>query len=361
MSTQHLGPAATATLALLAILAVSVWLLYETPGTLVNESPPRLGPTRAPGSTVIIHVAEGDSAAQTGQALEQAGVIQSGRLFRMLASLLGVGDHLSPGEYEFEKGVTALTAVQRINQGITASQLVTVREGLRSEEIGDLLEEAGIVSATEFRAALSDQYAEPFLAALEGSPLEGLIFPATYGFARETAGHDAVDKMLKAFQQRYEDEIEPKLSTSTSGLSLLEAVTLASIVEREARVPDERPIIASVFLNRLEEGIPLQADPTVQYALGSDPASVAGYGYWKAELSLADLAIESPYNTYTNMGLPPGPISNPGLDSITAVLEPAETNYLFFVARPNGSHAFAETLEEHTRNVCEVDPNRPEC
>jgi UPF0755 protein len=99
----------------------------------------------------------------------------------------------------------------------------------------------------------------------------------------------------------------------------------------------------------------------VQYAVGNDPESVEEYGYWKAELSVADLAIDSPYNTYINVGLPPGPIANPGLDSVLAVLEPAETNYIFFVARPDGSHAFAETLEEHTRNVCEGDPTRPEC
>lgn len=360
MSARQFVPAAAA-LFLLVILAIAAWLLYETPGSLVNEAPPRLGPTHEPDSVVVIHVGEGDSAAQTGEALEQAGVIQSGRLFRILASLLGVGDHLSPGDYEFERGVTALTAVRRISQGITASNVVTVREGLRSEEIGELLEDAGAVSAAEFRAALVDHYDEPFLAALNSSSLEGFLFPARYGFARDTTGHGAIDQMLKAFEQRYEDAIRPRLSSAPNGLSLLQVVTLASIIEREARVPAERPIIASVFLNRLRAGIPLQADPTIQYALGSDPASVSQYGYWKAELSLADLAVDSPYNTYANVGLPPGPIANPGLDSIKAVLEPAQTNYLFFVARPNGSHAFAETLEEHTRNVCEVDPNRSEC
>lgn len=360
MSSRQLIPAA-ATLVLLALLAVGVWLLYETPGTLVNDAPPRFGPTHEPGSVVVIHVGEGDSAAQTGEALEQAGVIQSGRLFRILASLLGVGDHLSPGDYEFEKGVTALTAVQRINQGITASNVVTVREGLRSEEIADLLEENNVVSAADFRAALVDHYDEPFLASLDSSRVEGVLFPATYGFARDTTGHDAVDQMLKAFEQRYEDAVRPGLSPAPNGLSLLQVVTLASIVEREARVPAERQIIASVFLNRLKAGIPLQADPTIQYALGSDPASVSQYGYWKTELSEADLAVDSPYNTYANVGLPPGPISNPGLDSMKAVLEPAHTNYLFFVARSNGSHAFAETLEEHQRNVCEIDPNRSEC
>ena len=138
-----------------------------------------------------------------------------------------------------------------------------------------------------------------------------------------------------------------------------EIVVLASIIEREAQVAEERPVIASVFVNRLARGMPLQADPTVQYALGNDPASVQQYGYWKRELSNADLGSTSPYNTYAHSGLPPGPIANPGLDSILAALEPADTNYLYFVARPGGCHAFAETLAEHNRNVRETNP--PEC
>ena len=128
-------------------------------------------------------------------------------------------------------------------------------------------------------------------------------------------------------------------------------VTLASIVEREARLAEERPIIAAIFLKRLRQGMPLEADPTVQYALGSDPQSVAAYGYWKKDLTQRDLEVDSPYNTYRRTGLPPGPIANPGLDAITAVIRPAQTNYLYFVAKEDGSHAFAETLEEHLRNI----------
>jgi UPF0755 protein len=116
-------------------------------------------------------------------------------------------------------------------------------------------------------------------------------------------------------------------------------------------VPSERPIIASVFLNRLRAGIPLQADPTVQFAVAQDPASVTQYGYWKTDLTVDDLKVDSPYNTYVNPGLPPGPITNPGFDAIEAVVRPAQTNYLFFVAKGDGSHAFAETLEEHLKNI----------
>lgn len=347
-------------LGLAALLGVGVWLLSGTPGTLVNEEPPVLGPTPQPQAMIIVHVEEGDSAAEIGEALEEAGVIQSARLFRVLASLIGVGDDLAPGDYELEQGETALSAVRRISQGITASLIVTIPEGLRTEEIAELLERRGVVSVEAFRDALAGQYTASFLQALPSAAgLEGFLFPATYGFSRGVLPHQVVQQLLDAFDQRYREEILPLLSSQE--LSLHDAVTLASIVEREARVAEERPLIASVFLNRLESGLPLQADPTVQYALGSDPASVAQFDYWKQELTLADLAVASPYNTYVTVGLPPGPIANPGLDSILAVLEPADTNYLFFVARPDGSHVFAETLEEHRQNVCSIDPTRPEC
>jgi UPF0755 protein len=347
-------------LGLAGLLALGVWLLSGTPGSLVNEEPGRMGPTRHPGEVVVVHVGEGDSASEIGEALEDAGVIESGRLFRVLASLMAVGDDLEAGDYEFERGTTALTAARRISQGITARRIVTIPEGLRSEEIAQALEEHDVVSAADFRNALSQQYTASFLSELPpGAGLEGFLFPATYGFPSATTPHDAVRQLIAAFDARYEETIRPRLPGS--GRSLLEVVTLASIVEREAVLAEERPVIASVFLNRLASGLPLQADPTVQYAVAAEPENVAQFGYWKQELSLADLAIASPYNTYVNVGLPPGPIANPGLDSILAVLEPADTNFLFFVARPDGSHVFAETLEEHRQNVCAIDPTRPEC
>lgn len=348
-------------LGLAALLGVGVWLLSETPRTLVNEKPPLLGPTREPaGELIVITVNEGDSAEEIGEKIEDAGVIESARLFRVLASLLGVSDDMAAGNYEFERKETALSAVRRVSQGVTASLVVTIPEGLRVEEIGELLEERSVLSADEFLAALGESYVAPFLEAGPDGGLEGFLFPATYGFSRSVTPDEAVQQMLDAFDQRYREEIRPLLPQA-GGRSLRQVVTLASIVEREAVVPEERPRIASVFLNRLALGLPLQADPTVQYAAGNDPASVQQFGYWKEELTLADLALTSPYNTYVTVGLPPGPIANPGLDSILAALRPAETNFLFFVARPDGSHAFAETLEEHRHNVCALDPSRPEC
>jgi UPF0755 protein len=346
-------------LALAPIFGVCVWLLVGTSGSLVTGQPGRLGP-EPQDETVVVHIDTGDSASAIADKLREGGVIESARLFRVLVSLMGVSNKLEAGDYEFTKIASTAIVAQRISLGITSSRAVTIREGLRSQEIGALLERDGIVPANDFQAALAESYDASFLSALTpGVGLEGFLFPATYGAPQETGAHDMVQQMLDAFDDRYASDIQPLLADST--LSMFEAVTLASIVEREAQRPEERPVIASVFLNRLAAGIPLQADPTVQYALGSDPASVAQFGYWKRDLTLNDLATDSPYNTYVHPGLPPGPIANPGLDPILAVLQPAQTDYLYFVARPDGSHVFAETLEEHQRNVCSIDPTRPEC
>lgn len=222
------------------------------------------------------------------------------------------------------------------------------------EQIADAASDIGIIRE-EFLAAASDPslYEFEFLSELPpGATLEGYLYPARYSVGRDETAADLVTKMLQAFDENVPAGVRE--SASKVGLTFYEVLTLASIIEREAQVPEERPVMAQVFLSRLELGIPLEADPTVQYAVSQDAASVEEFGYWKAELTESDLANESPYNTYVNAGMPPGPIANPRLDSILAVLEPADTNYLYFVARPDGSHVFAETFEEHQQNVQEI-------
>lgn len=348
-------------LGLVLLAAITVWFLSRTPGSLLNDNKSdRFGPTpQTVGQPIIISVEEGETAGDIGQKLVDAGIIQSSRLFTTLAALMGASNDLQAGDYEFRRGTTAVSAVQRMRQGRTAAFSLTIREGLRAEEIADLLEEEGIVPAGDFRAALNDSYDAAFLSDPSVTSLEGFLFPATYDFPHDISAHDIVQRMLDAFDDRYLSDIQGPLAASP--LSLEEAVTLASIIEREAVVPEERPTIAAVFLNRLQAGIALQADPTVQYAVADDPASVAEYGYWKQELTAADLAIQSPYNTYVFPGLPPGPIANPGLDSILAALEPAASQYLYFVACQDGSgrHMFAETIDEHLQNIDRAD--RGEC
>ena len=349
------------TIGCLALVAVVAWAVAGTPGAILDEQPP-VPARRAPTATgmVIIPIQEGDTARDIGERLEEEDVIQSARLFRVLVALTGVEDELLDGEYEFDRGLATMEVINRIHNGLTAPLIIAIPEGLREEEIADLLERKGIISAQDFQAALSARvYDASFLDLLPyGVGLEGFLLPATYGFSRNATGEDVVGQMLRAFDEQVIPTLPPE---GALDLTLHQAVTLASIVEREAVVPRERPTIASVFLNRLQIGLPLQADPTVQYAVANDPDSVERFGYWKKELTLADLAVDSPYNTYVSVGLPPGPIANPGLDSIQAVLRPARTNYLFFVAQGDGSHVFAETLDEHLRNVCAIDPTRSEC
>ncbi|MDI6858070.1 MAG: endolytic transglycosylase MltG [Dehalococcoidia bacterium] len=343
-------PATVAFLAIAATgaLAFAVAVAPNTvPGAPAGEF---LGPRAQMSEPVVVVIEEGDGAREMAEALEKEGVISSARLFRVLVAFMDIEDELQAGEYEFDTNMPVLVVIDRIHQGVTAPNVVTVPEGLRLEEVAALLEEKGVVSAADFLAAADDAYAFAFLSGRpEGATLEGYLFPATYGFSRNPTAEKVIGQMLEAFQKQVVPEIVAEIAASE--LDLHEVITLASIVEREARKPEERPLIASVYLNRLKVGLALQADPTVQYALASDKENVQRYGFWKKELSFADLEVESPYNTYKYVGLPPGPIASPGLDSIRAVVRPARTNYLFFVARDDGSHVFAETLDEHLRNV----------
>ncbi len=183
------------------------------------------------------------------------------------------------------------------------------------------------------------------------TPLEGYLLPATYFYGRGDGAEDVIQQMLAAMDESFSKELRTK--ALDQGLSMHNVLTLASIIEREAKVAEERPIMAQVFLKRLRLGIALEADPTVQYALAEDPESVARFGYWKAELTAEDLEVGSLYNTYRLAGLPSTPIAAPRPASIRAVVEPADTNFLYFVATgdEDGSHAFAETLQDHQANI----------
>jgi len=178
----------------------------------------------------------------------------------------------------------------------------------------------------------------------DATDLEGYLFPETYNFASGTGEREIVENLIKTFRQRFERDVRPVLARGGSGRGVRQLVTLASIVEKEARVDSERPTIAAVYSNRIQRGIGLAADPTVIYALKR-------LGRWNGNLRREDLRMESPYNTYRWAGLPPGPICSPGLASLAAAAAPATVPYLYFVARNDGTHVFAETLVEHNRNV----------
>jgi UPF0755 protein len=345
--------------ALALAIGVGAWMIVGAPGAV-----PRTGLELAPPSDdepVYITVEAGDSAASIGKRLEEAGIIDSAGGFQRLAAITGAERTLAAGEYEFVRATSTLDALNRIRDGLTAARIVGFPEGMRLEEVADLLEKRGVVSAADFLTAAntiattgSGIDTDLLSSRPSTATLEGYIYPATYSFSRSVTANEVVLTMLSAMSDRFTPEL--RAEARAQGLSVHQVLTLASIVEREVVVPEERPIIASVYRNRLDDGMPLQADPTVQYAITARPGSVAQYGYWKRELSLTDLQFPSAYNTYVEPGLPPGPIGSVSIASIEAVIHPASTNYLYFVARNDGTHAFSATFDEHQLNVQRYQP-----
>lgn len=309
---------AGAAAAVLAILPAA-W------GALVRHA--RFPPGDARRTEVEIAVAPGASARSIGEILAAREVIASPTIFTAAARLSGVAGSLRAGRYRFARGISVAEAIETLRRGGLPDDVeVTIPEGWTLRMIAARLEEAGFGRA------------EDFLERAKG--MEGFLFPDTYRF-RPDAG---LDDIMKAMRGRFDEVCDSSLLADAArrGLDRHRLATLASIVEREARAVDERPVIAGVYHNRLKIGMPLQADPTVVYALGRD---------WQAQVTYADLEVESPYNTYRRPGLPPGPIGAPGADALAAAARPADHPYLFFVARADGSgrHDFSKTAAEHAR------------
>ncbi len=343
-----------ATALVLGMIAATAWTITGSPG-LVDEIPatPFAAPPTPAPTPIIITVDEGEGAQEIGDTLEDEGVIGSAIQFRVLVELLGYDRLLQAGEYELDPNTPALDVVYRMRRGIVSSLFVTVIEGWRLEEIADALDEQGVISREDFlEAAVAGNFDFDFLRRLGPiTPLEGYLFPATYFYRRDDTAEDVIQRMLEAMDENFTPELRNR--ALDQGLTVHGVLTLASIIEREAQVPEERPKMAQVFLTRLRRGMLLEADPTVQYALVEEPENAEEFGYWKAELTGEDLEVNSGYNTYRVGGLPPTPIAAPRLDSIMAVIEPTDTNFLYFVATgdEDGSHAFAETLAEHLENI----------
>lgn len=336
------------------MVAAAIWFIVTSPGR-IDEVPPYTAPSASPGDPVAVSVLAGQPAKDIGEQLEAKGVIDSARRFEVLVALMGYNAALQAGGYEFEAGSPVLKVIYRMRRGILSTRSVTVLEGWRTEEIADEVARQGISREDFLAAARSRDYEFDFLAEIPPDRgLEGFLYPATYSIRAVDDPRDVVRQMLQAFQDNVPQGLRE--SAAASDMTFYQVVTLASIIEREAVIPDERPVMAQVFRTRLAYGMLLQADPTVQYALASEDPDAGPGGYWKRDLTESDLAVDSAYNTYLHPGLPAGPICNPSLDSIIAVLQPADTQYLYFVARPDGSHAFAETLAEHQENVEKYAP-----
>lgn len=296
----------------------------------------------------FVEIPTGTGTLSMGKRLADSGVIRSAHLFRLAVWMRGAGRRLQAGEYRFDRPMTPAEVVDKIARGDVYVRAITFREGLHIREMAALFESAGFGSAAEFVvAAKNAQLVNDLDPAARD--LEGYLFPDTYTLQRRTTADQLVDRMV----QRFRKTLTPELQSQAAGrgLSIRELVTLASLVEKETGKPEERPIVAGVYTNRLRIKMGLQCDPTVIYAL-----MLAGR--YDGDIRRDDLQIDSPYNTYRYSGLPPGPIAAPGEASLTAAARPADVPYLYFVSRNDGSHVFATTLEEHNRNVNQFQRRR---
>lgn len=289
----------------------------------------------------FVDIPPGTGTAGMARRLADAGVVRSARTFRLAVWLRGSSRRLQAGEYRFDRPMTAAEVVDRIARGEVHVRALTFREGLTIREMASVFEKAGFGSASEFIAASKNvglvREVDP-----QASDLEGYLFPDTYTLPRRATAAQLVERMVGRFQKALTPEL--KGQAAERGLSVRELVTLASLVEKETAKPEERPVVAGVYTNRLRIGMGLQCDPTVIYAL-----MLAGR--YDGNIRRGDLQIDSPYNTYRYAGLPPGPIAAPGEAALQAAANPADVPYLYFVSRNDGSHVFSTTLEEHNRNV----------
>ena len=315
------------TLFLVAVLAVGGWVAW-----LVHA--PVTPPTN---TSLLLH--SGYSTRRIAAELKKAGVIRSEIAFR-LWHLLHPKPSLKAGEYRFERDATLPQVYERIARGDIYFHVVTIPEGYTMFDIAKAMEDAGLGSATDFLQVAETQ--TPLISDLapEATSLEGYLFPNTYQFTRTESLEEMAAAMVHQFRQvAQEIGLNAGLNSDVP-----KVVTMASIVEKETAAPEERPLVASVYYNRLAQNMALDADPTVIYA-------ELLTGTYQGSLHHDDLAVNSPYNTYRFPGLPPGPIGNPGKSALEAALHPDNSKFLYFVSDGNGHHRFARSLEEHNRNV----------
>lgn len=316
--------------ALAAAIVVGAWVWREIGGAA--------SPTGEPARVVV---PRGASLRVAAESLSARGVIGSPRLFRLFARVTGAETAIKPGTYQFTTDAGYREVLDALVTGRGLMATVVIPEGFDLRDITPALSKALDVPADSVRAAMTDT---TWLHKLEVPvpSLEGYLFPATYTFPAGTTARDAVDAMVERFLDAWKPEWDARLQAMS--ISRHDAITMASIVEKEARKPEERPIISAVYWNRVKKGMRLQADPTVQYALPQHAARVL----------YKDLEVDSKYNTYRYAGLPPGPIASPGEASIAAALSPADVPYLFFVARPDGGHEFRTTFAEHSKAIARI-------
>ncbi len=325
-----------AVLLLLAIAGAAAWIWYSIERPYQGFA----------AEGVFVDLPHGASSRTVARLLKQNGVIRSAFTFEVYARR-HPRRRLQAGEYFFNRAISGHDVFWQIADGHIYEQPFTVREGETIFDIAHDLEAEKLMTADEFLAAAQNPELIRDIAP-HAKTLEGFLFPATYFLPRHPTPTDVTAEMVHKFKVEWQRIAPTESQRDTTGLEhgrpVASVVTLASLVERETPKPEERPLVAGAFENRLRKNIPLQCDPTVIYAMQDA-------GQYNGKLIGADLHFPSPYNTYVHAGLPPGPIGNPGEASLRAALDPAKTDYLYFVANTQGGHFFAATLVEHNRNV----------
>lgn len=305
-----------------------------------------LMPASRQKKTVIVEIPRRCGAREIAHRLRSLGLIRSQWAFLAVGRLLGELGHLQAGEYELDPTMSPVEILDKLSRGDVRAYWITIPEGTTLRDVARILEQQRLADPTRFmllatRAGLrlGSDYG------ITRRNLEGYLFPDTYKVPRGMSEEQLVRMMLAAFRREVLRGMREEIQTRTNGLSVEDSIILASLVEREARLPEERARIAGVLLNRLRRGMPLECDATVQYALGKT----------KPRLLYEDLKIDSPYNTYRHAGLPPGPICNPGRAAIRAALKPEKHDYLFYVADgKTGGHLFSRTFAEHQAAIRRV-------
>jgi UPF0755 protein len=288
--------------------------------------------------TVSFEIESGDSFGRVARSLEERGLIRDARVTRWFARIEDLGSRIKIGEYELSPAQSTPEILDTLVEGRVKLHSIVIPEGQRATEIADRLAEAGLADREAFLGVVFDP-SMPERLGVEGQSLEGYLYPDTYRFARGLPPEQIAKAMVDEFLSVWH-ELERR--PGERRLSMLEHVTLASIVEKETGAAEERPLIAAVFLNRLKRGMRLETDPTVIYGIEDFDGNLK-------RIHLEDAS--NPYNTYRIRGLPPGPIASPGREALEAVLEPADSPFLYFVSRNDGTHVFSRTYAEHEEQV----------
>lgn len=295
-------------------------------------------PSRESWEPTTVVVPKGIASAEAARILRDEGVLRHPLLFRALVQATFSAKRLQHGEYAFPEPPSVVEVWEKLFRGEATRHTVTIPEGSNLYEIAQVLEGENLADPEEFLEAASSPEVLGELN-IPGETAEGFLFPDTYKLDRSMSCRDIIGIMAREFRRRFPSEWEKR--AGKEGFSLLQIVTIASIIEKETGVEEEKPLVSAVIRTRLSRRMPLQMDPTVIYGLKR----------FGSELTKQDLRTPSPYNSYLNRGLPPGPIANPGLSALRAALHPADTDYLYFVSRNDGTHLFSRTLAEHNRGV----------